>query len=73
MITKLFRVNQAARELGISEAWLRRAELSRRIPKANRDINGWRVYTEEDIATLRRMLFPFSDPGEGRGDGQPEA
>ena len=55
---KWFRVNSAARELGISEAWLRRAEQRGRIPRARRDPNGWRVYTEEDIATLRRILIP---------------
>ena len=55
---KLLRVNEAARELGISEAWLSRAEQRGRIPRARRDVNGWRVYTEEDISTLRRVLFP---------------
>ena len=58
MAIKLLRVNQAARELGISEAWLRRAEQRGRIPRAKRDINGWRVYTEEDVAVLREVLFP---------------
>ncbi len=55
---KLLRVNQTARELGISEAWLRRAEQRGHIPKAKRDVNGWRVYTEEDVEILRRALFP---------------
>ena len=55
---RLLRVNQAARELGISEAWLRRAEKSGRIPQARRDVNGWRVYTEEDVVALRQVLFP---------------
>ena len=55
---KMLRVNEAARELGISEAWLRRAEERGRIPKARRDINGWRIYTEEDVANLREVLFP---------------
>lgn len=55
---KLLRVNEVARELGISEAWLRRAEQSGRIPKAQRDLNGWRVYTEDDIVILRRVLLP---------------
>ncbi len=55
---RLLRVNQAARELGISEAWLRRAEKSGRIPEARRDVNGWRVYTEEDVVSLRQAFFP---------------
>lgn len=58
MNAKLLRVNEAARELGISESWLRRAEQRGRIPKARRDMNGWRVYTYADIATLRQILFP---------------
>ena len=55
---KLMQVNEAARELGVSEAFLRRAEGRGRIPTARRDINGWRVYTEEDIAALRALLLP---------------
>ena len=54
----MMRVNEAARELGISESWLRRAELRGRIPKARRDFNGWRVYTEADVAILRELLCP---------------
>jgi DNA-binding transcriptional MerR regulator len=54
----LMKVNEAARELGVSEAWLRRAEGRGRIPMARRDINGWRVYSEEDIAALRAVLVP---------------
>jgi DNA-binding transcriptional MerR regulator len=56
--TRLFGVSEATRELGISEAWLRRAEETGRIPKAQRDMNRWRVYTEKDIAMLRQMPVP---------------
>lgn len=41
---KLLRVNEVARELGVSEAWLRRAD--------------GRGYTEADIAVLRAVLLP---------------
>ena len=54
----MLRVNEAARELGVSEAWLRRSERTGRIPMARRDINGWRVYTEAEVAVLRGLLFP---------------
>ena len=40
-----FKVNEAAREIGCSESWLRRAEGKGHIPIAQRDVNGWRVYT----------------------------
>ncbi len=55
------RVNEAARSLGISESWLRRAEQRGHIPKARRDLNNWRVYTEADVAVLRELLFPTND------------
>lgn len=62
---RLLKVNEAARELGVSEAWLRRAEGRRGVPKARRDINGWRVYAQEDIARLQVILTPRR-PGESR-------
>ena len=52
--TKLMLVNEAARLLGVSESFLRRAEKKGRIPKARRDMNGWRVYNREE----NRVLFP---------------
>ena len=63
VVAQLIRVNQAARELGISESWLRRAEQRGRIPKARRDLNGWRVYTEADIAALQDVLVPSKSQG----------
>ena len=56
-----FRVSQAARLLGCSETWLRRAEQHGKIPKAKRDINTWRYYTMEDIAVLQAALLPESE------------
>jgi len=58
---KLWRVNQVARELGVSESWLRRGEQQGRIPKARRDLNGWRVYSEEEIAALKNALIPSKE------------
>ena len=58
MTMKLMRVNEVARELQVSESWLRRAEGRGRIPVARRDMNGWRVYSQADIATLRQLLVP---------------
>jgi DNA-binding transcriptional MerR regulator len=67
---KLMLVHEAARELEVSESWLRRAEGHDRIPKAHRDINGWRVYTQEDIAALRAVLLPrVPDAGDQEGAG----
>lgn len=58
---KLIRVSEVARELGISVDWLRNAELKGKIPKAKRDLNGWRVYTDKDIDAIRRLLLPTGD------------
>ena len=55
---RVFRVSEAARELGRSERWLRQAEAKGMIPKARRDLNGWRVYTEDDVDTIRGLLLP---------------
>ena len=54
----LLRVNEAARELRVSESWLRRADGRGQIPKARRDLNGWRVYTDADLEALRLLLYP---------------
>ena len=51
-------MNEVARELQVSESWLRRAEGRGRIPKARRDMNGWRAYSQDDIAALREILIP---------------
>jgi len=44
--------------LGRSEKWLRNAERKGKIPRARRDLNGWRVYTQEDIEKLKELLIP---------------
>jgi len=57
----ILNVSQAARQLERSERWLRDAERRGKIPKARRDLNGWRVYTPEDIAKLKELLIPRRD------------
>jgi len=60
-MTRLLRVAEVARELGYSERFLRQAEKNGRLPKARRDFNGWRVYTQEDLKRLRKLLVPATD------------
>jgi len=60
---RLLRVSEVARMLGRSERWLRDAELKNKIPKARRDLNNWRVYTEDDIRQIRVLLLPSKDLG----------
>jgi hypothetical protein len=56
LMSKVFTVSEAARELRRSERWLRDAERTGKIPRAKRDLNNWRVYTEEDIADIHELL-----------------
>ena len=60
-MVKLLTVSEVARELGRSVDWLREAEVRGKIPKARRDLNGWRVYTQEDVERLRKLLVPATD------------
>ena len=55
---RVLTVSEAARQLGRSERWLREADARGKIPKARRDLNGWRVYTEGDLERLRQLLVP---------------
>ena len=55
---RILTVSEAARELGRSERWLRSAEAKGKIPKARRDLNDWRVYTEKDLKHIRELLVP---------------
>ena len=59
-----FTISEAARELGRSTSWLRDAERSGKLPRAKRDLNRWRVYTEEDLQLLRGLLVPSLEDEE---------
>lgn len=48
-------ISQAARLLGISEGWLRKAEARGSYPPAPRDNLGRRYYTHEHLAELRKL------------------
>jgi hypothetical protein len=61
-MTQILRVIEVARELGVSERWLREAEKKGKLPKAKRDLNNWRVYTEEDLQKLKELLVPSKVP-----------
>ena len=62
---RLLPVNEAARELDVSEAWLRRSEGKRGVPLARRDHLGSRFYTPEDLDALKQLLTSI-----GLGNGQ---
>jgi DNA-binding transcriptional MerR regulator len=49
----IFRISEAARELGISAEWLRVGERRGFFSPAPRDRDGHRYYTDEDIERIR--------------------
>ncbi len=49
----IYNLSEAARELGLSVDWLRRAESRVSLPPARRDKNDHRYYTEGDLERLR--------------------
>lgn len=63
---RVLRVADVARELGYSERFLREAEKRGKIPRARRDLNGWRVYTEEDVERLRELFVPSLNEVQSR-------
>jgi DNA-binding transcriptional MerR regulator len=48
-------ISEAARELGVTAAWLRFGERLGSLPLARRTAGGWRYYTPEDIERLRLL------------------
>jgi DNA-binding transcriptional MerR regulator len=58
MEKRIFRISEVARMLECSTEWLREAERIGKIPSPRRDINGWRVYTKEDIRQIEELLMP---------------
>jgi len=59
--TTSMKIGEVARELGMSVDWLRKAEREGRIPPAKRMMSGWRFYSPEDVAALRRRVFLTDD------------
>ena len=52
-----FFVSEAARKLGIHPATLRDLE-NRGLIEVQRNWSGWRVYSQEQIESLRKILYP---------------
>jgi DNA-binding transcriptional MerR regulator len=50
---RIYGISAAARELELSAEWLRKGEQRGSLPLAERDRNGYRYYTEEDLRRLR--------------------
>jgi DNA-binding transcriptional MerR regulator len=52
---RTFTISKCADELGVTSSWLRFGERLGALPLARRTPNGWRYYTHQDIARLRRL------------------
>jgi DNA-binding transcriptional MerR regulator len=52
---RILSISRAAKELGVTPAWLRFGERLGAIPVARRAANGWRYYTPEDLTRLRYL------------------
>jgi DNA-binding transcriptional MerR regulator len=52
------RIQEAASELGVSEATIRRYERKGLVTPATRNRNGQRVYTAVDVDAMRRVFYP---------------
>lgn len=59
--TRFYSVSEAARELSLSAEWLREGERRGSLPKAKRDRNGYRIYTESDLERLRNRRLLGTD------------
>jgi DNA (cytosine-5)-methyltransferase 1 len=62
MPARLYNLKEAAILIGIAPITLKRWLLSGKVQEVARDRNGWRVFTEEDIARIRRFATHVDPP-----------
>lgn len=55
-------LKEAAKEVGVSAVTLRRWLLAGKVPEVQRDRNGWRVFSEEDIGSIRAFAGRLTPP-----------
>jgi len=53
---------QAAKEIGVSAVTLRRWLLTKRVGEVGRDRNGWRVFSDDDVARIRDYATKVTPP-----------
>lgn len=59
---KVFSLKEAAARIGVSPITLKRWLLDGRVKEVTRDRNGWRVFTEGDIARIRKFAQILNPP-----------
>ena len=62
-----YRLSQVANIVGVAPITLKRWLLSGRIDEVQRDRNGWRVFTDEDVERIRAYAETLYPPTSTRG------
>ena len=57
-------IGELARRLGVGADTLKRWEPNGKIPKPRRTIGGWRIYSEDEVKRIERMLECQSGIGQ---------
>jgi DNA-binding transcriptional MerR regulator len=67
MSAKLYKIKDLALRLDRSTLTIKRWEKQGLIPKARKDSRGWRVYTEEEVQAILKMVRETSYFRNGEG------
>ena len=59
-----YRIKEAAEMIGVHPSTLKRWIKQKKIREVGRDIRGWRVFTQEDIESIRRYASQIVPPEE---------
>ena len=57
-------ISELAEKVGLNPQTIRRLERKGAIPAAKRDLNGWRHYSADTVAKLRKLYVRLEGPGE---------
>ena len=55
-------LTQAAKAIGVSPVTLRRWLLTKKVAEVGRDRNGWRVFSDDDVARIRTYATKVTPP-----------
>ena len=61
---KIYHLKEAAGRVGVSPITLKRWLLAKKVAEVRRDRNNWRVFSDADIARIRKYAVSLRDPQE---------